>query len=98
MRKALLLTTIASIAVLALVVAAPFAFAGSGSQNDPFGPGDKVTFCHYDGSDNGGGGSGKYNQPDASTTATGPAGHIGHAFDVIPSYFFKQNANAQTTF
>jgi hypothetical protein len=75
------------------------AFAGSGTQQDPFGPGDKVDFCHYDGSDReGGGGSGKYNSPNASATATGPAGHIGHAFDVIPSYFFQQNQNSPVEF
>ena len=53
-------------------------------------PQNKVPFCHYDGSDIGGG-SGKYNEPDASTTGTGPAGHIDHGFDVIPSYWFQQN-------
>src|SRR5262245_34709996 len=75
------------------------AFAGSGTEGDPFGPGDKVPFCHYDGSDNGGGGSGKYNMPNASATATGPAGHEqGHEFDVIPSYWFQQNANSQPEF
>lgn len=97
MKKIAVLAMSAATIVVVLALAAIPALAGSGTQNDPFGPGDKVTFCHYDGSEQGGG-SGKYNQPDASTTATGPAGHIGHSFDVIPSYFFQQNANAQVEF
>ena len=74
------------------------AIVPDGTEGNPFGPGDKVAFRHYDGSDTGGG-SGKYNSPDASTTATGPAGHSQeHAFDVIPSYWFQQNANAPVEF
>jgi hypothetical protein len=94
---AVMLALVSALTLAMLGLATLPAFAGNGSQNDPFGPGDKVTFCHYDGSETGGG-SGKYNQPDASTTATGPAGHIGHAFDVIPSYFFQQNQNDPVTF
>lgn len=100
MKKFLLgLTAVVTVGTFVLVAFGSSAYAGTGTQNDPFGPGDKVTFCHYDGSDQeGGGGSGKYNMPNASTTATGPAGHIGHAFDVIPAYWFKQNQNSQATF
>lgn len=88
--------TLVSTATLLLMVWAVFpstAFAGSGTQSDPYGPADKVSFCHYAGSDTGGG-SGNYVTPSASVTATGPAGHIGHAFDVIPSYYFQQNHNS----
>jgi hypothetical protein len=82
----LIAVSAATILMMAWAVFPTAAFAGDGSQGNPFGPGDKVNFCHYDGSDReGGGGSGKYNSPNASATATGPAGHIGHAFDVIPS-------------
>jgi hypothetical protein len=68
------------------------AFAGSGTEQDPFSPGDKVPFCHYDGSDQGGGGSGKYNTPEATVSGNGPNGHgVEHSFDVIPSFFFNQH-------
>lgn len=99
MKKAALASlTLGSVLVVALIALGGTAVAGgTGTQQDPFGPGDKVTFCHYDGSETGGG-SGKYNSPNASTTATGPAGHIGHSFDVIPSYWFQQNANSAATF
>jgi Flp pilus assembly protein TadG len=57
----------------------------------PCKPGTHIDFCHYSGSDTGGG-SGKYIPTNAGTTSTGPAGgHIpGHAFDVIPPYTYQQ--------
>ena len=93
----LIAVSAATIVMMAWTIFPTAAFAGSGTQQDPFGPGDKVDICHYDGSDTQGG-SGKYNQPNPSVTGTGPAGHIGHEFDVIPSYYFQQNANAPVEF
>jgi hypothetical protein len=93
-----LLATMLTGLLVGFAALAPVASAGTGTENDPFGPGDKVDFCHYDGSDTGGG-SGKYNMPNASTTATGPAGHQEqHEFDVIPSYWFAQHVDDDPVF
>jgi hypothetical protein len=97
-RVVVLLATMMTGLLVGFAALAPAASAGTGTQQDPFGPGDKVDFCHYDGSDTGGG-SGKYNMPNASATATGPAGHQEeHEFDVIPSYWFAQHEDEDPVF
>lgn len=85
MRKALL------VALLAALVISGQAIAGTGTQEDPYGPGDHIAICH-----SGDGTNFVLIHPSASSG--GPAGHEQHEADIFASYYFKQNKNAEVEF
>ncbi|MBW3621760.1 MAG: hypothetical protein KY461_16065, partial [Actinobacteria bacterium] len=79
-------------AVVLAALFAPAAVAGTGTQADPFMPGDSVTICHS--------GNGKkfvVNNPSVSSGGE-TTGHEGHSNDIFPPYWFKQNAGDTPTF
>lgn len=85
------LAAAAVVAFFAVIVGV--AFAGSGTEQDPYGPGDHVAICHATGS-----ATNPYVYIEPSATSGGPAGHGIHEGDIYAGYYFQQNANADVEY
>src|SRR5689334_15544780 len=80
-----IMTLIAALFIGLIGLAAPASATGNDDQPDS--DNKKVTFCHYDGS-NENGGSGKYSKLETSVAAFYNAGHIDHVNDIWEAFSY----------